>query len=127
MTLRSTRRSGDGWRASMTAAVAPTSESRTKKCQGLKPSLPARSATAAASAFPAEAEEPLIEVAELIVQAGGQRRVVRRSIGGGLALRHRLAARPAQGDEGNPERTGRPGKIRDQPGETVEAFVDRRG
>src|SRR4029453_16739477 len=109
-----------------TAAVAPPSESRVKKCHGFNRSVSLDLVTAVIWAFPARPDGPLIEAAELIVEAGIQRRIPPCTIGIGLHSKGRLTPRPAQGNDGDAERAGRPGKIGHEPGETVEALVDRR-
>src|SRR5918993_4680381 len=134
--LTSTRCSGEGCCAIITAAVAATSDSSTKKCQGRKAftfsglagphprslslgGFAPRSGRRRFSALVGSASRwarsrPSIEVAELIVQARVQRGIAcRRGVG---ALRRggggrRSPPRPPRGGERQTERARRAGQV----------------
>src|SRR5262245_18215828 len=92
------------------AAVAQNSEARTKNCQGSRLSS-------------ARGRRASVELSELIVEPLVDRGLRRRRAFG-LALR---APRPLGGDEADEHNPGAGQPVRHQPGEAVEALVDRRG
>src|SRR3954469_9572205 len=133
--LISTRCSGRASRASTTAPVAVMSDSSTKKCHGCRASSLERdgpapvvvSRVSGGPAFPEldfgrrSASVPLIEVAELIVQFGAQRRVV--------LLYRRLrginrCVRPPTGDDHRGKRADDANEVGKPPGKAVESLVD---
>src|SRR5688572_6232259 len=101
------------------------SAARTKNCQGWRPWSARTRASSASTRLPVASgfsRTESVEVAEFIVEALVQSGIRWRKR---LCLRGRRPARPADG--GNPHRDGAASadEIRKQPGQAVEAAVDR--
>src|SRR5919201_5591752 len=113
-------------------AVESPSAARTKKCHGCNPrsgvTRPVllfgnRSAEVAAGAT----REPplLVEISEFIVQTLVEFRIAGVRHVGGICCGRGFAARESHGDESYTDRTPGADKIREEPRQAVESFVER--
>src|SRR5262249_18783142 len=110
-------------RAMKVIAVAQPSAASTKNCHGCRPGSVSTRATLPSSVA-STCERTLVEVSELIVQP-----LVDRGVDGfapvGIRVPGAAATRQTHGDETDRHGASRADQVRKQPGQAVEALVER--